>query len=57
MAAALADAGLALVERYLSSRIGEGIIYDLRVSLFDHVQRMPMSFFTRDPDRRPRPAA
>lgn len=47
VAAALADALLALGERYLSSRIGEGIIYDLRVSLFDHVQRLPMSFFTR----------
>ena len=45
--AAIADAALALVERYVSSRIGEGVIYDLRVSLFDHVQRMPMSFFTR----------
>jgi len=45
--AALVDAVLALAERYLSSRIGEGIIYDLRVALFDHVQRMPMSFFTR----------
>ena len=45
--AALGDACLALVERYLSSRVGEGIIYDLRVSLFDHVQRLPMSFFTR----------
>jgi ATP-binding cassette subfamily B protein len=47
VASALADAGLALAERYLSSRIGEGVIYDLRVSLFEHVQRMPMSFFTR----------
>ncbi len=47
VAAALADAALALAERYLSARIGEGVIYDLRVSLFDHVQRMPMSFFTR----------
>ena len=45
--AAIADAALALVERYVSSRIGEGVIYDLRVSLFDHVQRMPMSFFAR----------
>jgi ATP-binding cassette, subfamily B, bacterial len=45
--AALADAALALGERYLSSRIGEGVIYDLRVSLFDRVQRMPMAFFTR----------
>jgi len=47
VAAAVSDALLALGERYLSSRIGEGIIYDLRVSLFDHVQRLPMSFFTR----------
>ncbi|HJR25090.1 MAG TPA: ABC transporter ATP-binding protein [Acidimicrobiales bacterium] len=45
--AALADAGMALAERYLSSRIGEGLIHDLRVALFDHVQGMPMSFFTR----------
>src|SRR5690606_15911278 len=45
--AALGDAALALSERYLSSRIGEGVIYDLRVALFDHVQRMPMAFFTR----------
>jgi len=45
--AAFVDAGLALAERWLSARIGEGIIYDLRVALFDHVQRMPMSFFTR----------
>jgi ATP-binding cassette subfamily B protein len=47
VASALADALLALGERYLSARIGEGVIYDLRVSLFDHVQRMPMAFFTR----------
>ncbi|RMH76055.1 MAG: ABC transporter ATP-binding protein, partial [Actinomyces sp.] len=38
---------LSLVERWLSARIGEGLIYDLRVRLFDHVQRMPLSFFTR----------
>ena len=47
VAAAVTDAALALGERYLSARIGEGVIYDLRVALFDHVQRMPMSFFTR----------
>jgi len=47
VAAAVADAGLALAERYVSARIGEGVIYDLRVSLFDHVQSMPISFFTR----------
>jgi ATP-binding cassette subfamily B protein len=45
--AAVLAAGLALVERWLSSRIGEGVIYDLRVAVFDHVQRMPLAFFTR----------
>ncbi|MEQ8841706.1 MAG: ABC transporter ATP-binding protein [Acidimicrobiales bacterium] len=45
--AAVGEAALSLVERWLSSRIGEGLIYDLRVRLFDHVQRMPLSFFTR----------
>ena len=45
--AAAAEALLSLVERWLSSRIGEGLIFDLRVRLFDHVQRMPMAFFTR----------
>jgi ATP-binding cassette subfamily B protein len=44
---ALANAALSLVQRYFSSRIGEGLIYDLRVELFDHVQRMPIAFFTR----------
>jgi ATP-binding cassette subfamily B protein len=45
--AAFLEAALELVERFWSSRIGEGLIYDLRVALFDHVQRMPISFFTR----------
>jgi ATP-binding cassette subfamily B protein len=45
--AAVGEAGLSLVERWLSSRIGEGLIFDLRVRLFDHVQRMPLAFFTR----------
>ncbi len=45
--AAVGEAALSLVERWLSSRIGEGLIFDLRVKLFDHVQRMPLSFFTR----------
>ena len=45
--AALATGALALAERYFSSRVGEGVIYDLRTSLFDHVQRMPIGFFTR----------
>ena len=45
--AALLDALLSFAERWWSSRIGEGLIYDLRVALFDHVQRMPIGFFTR----------
>jgi ATP-binding cassette, subfamily B, bacterial len=44
---ALFNAALSLVQRYYSARIGEGLIYDLRVRLFDHVQRMPIAFFTR----------
>ncbi|MBV5246313.1 ABC transporter ATP-binding protein/permease [Mycolicibacterium sp. PAM1] len=44
---ALAEAGVALVTRWLSSTIGEGLILDLRTAVFDHVQRMPVAFFTR----------
>ncbi len=45
--AAVGDAVLAIAQRWYSSRIGEGLIYDLRVALFDKVQRMPVAFFTR----------
>ena len=44
---AIASAALSLLQRWYSARIGEGLIFDLRVSLFDHVQRLPISFFTR----------
>jgi ABC-type multidrug transport system fused ATPase/permease subunit len=44
---AIADAGFGLVERWQSARIGEGIIFDLRRAVFEHVQRMPIAFFTR----------
>jgi ATP-binding cassette subfamily B protein len=44
---ALFNAAVSLAQRYYSARIGEGLIYDLRVKLFDHVQRMPIAFFTR----------
>ncbi|MEU4822421.1 ABC transporter ATP-binding protein [Actinomadura citrea] len=46
-ALALAEGSLGLVNRWLSARIGEGLILDLRTSVFDHVQRMPVAFFTR----------
>jgi ATP-binding cassette subfamily B protein len=45
--AAFTEAALALGERWFSSRIGEGLIFDLRVALYDHVQRLPIAFFTR----------
>jgi ATP-binding cassette, subfamily B, bacterial len=43
---AVGNAGLALAQRLLSARIGEGLIYELRTTLFDHVQRQPLAFFT-----------
>lgn len=45
--AAIFDAALAIAQRWFSARIGEGLIYDLRVALFDKVQQMPVAFFTR----------
>jgi ABC-type multidrug transport system fused ATPase/permease subunit len=44
---AVAEAVVSLVTRWLSSTIGEGLILDLRTAVFDHVQRMPVAFFTR----------
>jgi ABC-type multidrug transport system fused ATPase/permease subunit len=44
---ALAEAAVSLGTRWLSSNIGEGLILDLRTAVFDHVQRMPVAFFTR----------
>ncbi|HZK06269.1 MAG TPA: ABC transporter ATP-binding protein [Actinomycetaceae bacterium] len=44
---AIVEAILGLVQRWYSSRIGEGLIYDLRTDVFDHVQRQSIAFFTR----------
>ena len=44
---ALAEAALGLVSRWFSATLGEGLILDLRTAVFDHVQRMPVAFFTR----------
>jgi len=44
---AVFDAGLSFAQRWYSARIGEGLIYDMRTAVFDHVQRMPLAFFTR----------
>ncbi|OBB71429.1 ABC transporter ATP-binding protein [Mycobacterium sp. 852014-52144_SCH5372336] len=46
-AVAVAETAASLVTRWLSSTIGEGLILDLRTAVFDHVQRMPVAFFTR----------
>ena len=47
VAAAIGAAIVSMIERFLSSQIGEGIIYDLRNRLFRHVQAMPLGFFTQ----------
>lgn len=44
---AFVDAGVGLVSRWQSARIGEGLIYDLRTQVYAHVQRQPIAFFTR----------
>jgi ATP-binding cassette subfamily B protein len=46
-ALAIFDAVLSLAQRWYSSRIGEGLIYDMRTAVFDHVQRQPLAFFVR----------
>jgi ATP-binding cassette subfamily B protein len=49
VAAAVGDAALAIVQRWTSATVGEGLIFDLRRTLFAKVQRMPIAFFTRTP--------
>jgi len=44
---AIADAGMSMLGRFYSSRIGEGLIYDLRSLVFAHVQKQSIAFFTR----------
>ena len=44
---AVVEAGLGILGRRLSATLGEGLILDLRTAVFDHVQRMPVAFFTR----------
>jgi ATP-binding cassette subfamily B protein len=46
-ALAVLSAGLSLVQRWISARVGEGLIFDMRSQVFAHVSRMPVSFFTR----------
>lgn len=44
---AVLSAGIGLAQRWYSARIGEGLIFDLRTQVFDHIQRMPIGFFSR----------
>lgn len=44
---AIGDSALGLVSRYFSARIGEGLIFDLRTQVYDHVQSQSLAFFTR----------
>ncbi len=47
VALAIFDAVLSIVERWISARVGEGLIFDMRTQVFAHFQRMPIAFFTR----------
>lgn len=44
---ALVDVGLSLWQRWISARVGEGLIFDMRTRVFSHFQKMPVAFFTR----------
>ena len=44
---AIFDAGLSLIERRISAKIGESLIYDMRAKVFRHIQSMPLAFFSR----------
>ena len=44
---AILDAFLSLWQRWVSARIGEGLIFDMRTRVFEHIQKMPIAFFTR----------
>jgi ATP-binding cassette subfamily B protein len=44
---ALFEAGLSIAERWVSAKVGEGLIFDMRSQVFSHIQKMPISFFTR----------
>ncbi|MGA2836655.1 MAG: ABC transporter ATP-binding protein [Acidimicrobiales bacterium] len=44
---AVADTGLTIGIRWVSAKVGEGLIYDMRAQVFEHIQKMPIAFFTR----------
>jgi ATP-binding cassette subfamily B protein len=44
---AIVDAGLSIAQRWVSAKVGEGLIFDMRSQVFAHIGRMPLAFFTR----------
>ena len=44
---AVADGLANLGERWISAKVGQGLTYDMRTKVFDHINRMPLAFFTR----------
>ncbi|TCO26226.1 ATP-binding cassette subfamily B protein [Kribbella steppae] len=44
---AIFSSTITLAQRWFSARIGEGLVYDLRTAVFDHVQQLPVAFFSR----------
>jgi ATP-binding cassette subfamily B protein len=44
---AVVDTGLTIGIRWVSAKVGEGLIFDMRSQVFEHIQRMPLAFFTR----------
>ncbi|MGH9069247.1 MAG: ABC transporter ATP-binding protein [Acidimicrobiales bacterium] len=44
---AVVSAGLSIGQRWVSAKVGESVIFDLRTKVFGHIQRMPLAFFTR----------
>jgi ATP-binding cassette, subfamily B, bacterial len=44
---AIVDTGLSIGIRYVSAKVGEGLIFDMRSKVFEHIQKMPIAFFTR----------
>lgn len=43
----LLDGALGMTQSYLSARIGASVVLSLRTRLFEHIQEMPLAFFTR----------
>jgi ATP-binding cassette, subfamily B, bacterial len=46
-ALAIGDTGLTIGIRWVSAKVGEGLIFDMRSQVFEHIQKMPIAFFTR----------